>query len=147
MRTVIIGGSGHVGTYLVPELVRAGHEVINVARGSSRPYLNDRTWDEVQSIIADRNSEEKNNEFGKRISKLKPDVVIDMICFKLESARKLVESLEGQVQHFLSCGTIWVHGYSVHVPATEAEPRRPFGQYGIQKAAIEAVPLKRFANR
>ena len=29
MRVVIIGGSGHVGTYLVPRLVEAGHEVVN----------------------------------------------------------------------------------------------------------------------
>jgi nucleoside-diphosphate-sugar epimerase len=26
MRVVIIGGAGHVGTYLVPHLVEAGHE-------------------------------------------------------------------------------------------------------------------------
>ena len=32
-RVVIIGGSGHVGTYLVPRLVEAGHEVICVSRG------------------------------------------------------------------------------------------------------------------
>ena len=30
MRVVIIGGSGHVGTYLAPRLVEAGHEVVNV---------------------------------------------------------------------------------------------------------------------
>jgi NAD(P)-dependent dehydrogenase (short-subunit alcohol dehydrogenase family) len=27
MRVVVIGGSGHVGTFLVPRLVEAGHEV------------------------------------------------------------------------------------------------------------------------
>ncbi len=41
MRIVIIGGTGHVGTYLVPRLVRAGHEVINVSRGESKPYRPD----------------------------------------------------------------------------------------------------------
>ena len=35
MRVVIIGGSGHVGTYLVPRLVEAGHKVINLSRGDS----------------------------------------------------------------------------------------------------------------
>ncbi|HIQ05374.1 MAG TPA: NAD(P)-dependent oxidoreductase [Anaerolineae bacterium] len=33
MRVVIIGGTGHVGTYLVPRLVEAGHEVISLSRG------------------------------------------------------------------------------------------------------------------
>jgi nucleoside-diphosphate-sugar epimerase len=45
------------------------------------------------------------------------------------------------VQHFLFCGTIWVHGYSVEVPTTESQPRRPFGEYGVLKAAIEAYLL------
>ena len=35
-RVVIIGGTGHVGTYLVPRLVCAGFEVINVSRASGR---------------------------------------------------------------------------------------------------------------
>jgi nucleoside-diphosphate-sugar epimerase len=72
---------------------------------------------------------------------LKPDVVVDMICFTLESARQITEALTGQVQHFLHCGTIWIYGSSVQVPATEQQPRRPFGEYGIQKAAIEVYLL------
>jgi nucleoside-diphosphate-sugar epimerase len=71
---------------------------------------------------------------------LRPDAVIDMICFTESRARALAEGLRG-VQHFLSCGTIWVHGHSTVVPATEDLPRRPFGEYGIQKAAIEAALL------
>ena len=37
-RVVIIGGSGHVGTYLVPRLVEAGFDVVNVSRGERQPY-------------------------------------------------------------------------------------------------------------
>ena len=37
MRVVVIGGSGHIGTYLVPMLVERGHEVINVTRGERAP--------------------------------------------------------------------------------------------------------------
>jgi nucleoside-diphosphate-sugar epimerase len=47
------------------------------------------------------------------------------------------------VSHFLHCGTIWVHGPSVRVPTTEEAPRRPFGDYGVQKAEIEAYLLDR----
>jgi len=28
MRMVVIGATGHIGTYLVPRLVAAGHEVV-----------------------------------------------------------------------------------------------------------------------
>jgi nucleoside-diphosphate-sugar epimerase len=41
----------------------------------------------------------------------------------------------------LHCGTIWVHGTPVEVPVTEDAVRRPFGEYGTQKAAIEEVLL------
>ncbi len=141
MRVVIIGGSGHVGTYLVPRLVEAGHEVINVSRGQRDPYQPDAAWKAVRSVLVDRDQEDAAGTFGKRIRELLPDVVIDMICFRLESARHLVETLRGHVQTFLHCGTIWVHGPSVQVPTTEEQPRRPFGEYGIQKAAIETYLL------
>ena len=44
MRTVIIGGTGHVGTYLVPYLVEAGHEVINLSRSQRQPYRPHGAW-------------------------------------------------------------------------------------------------------
>ena len=37
-RVVVIGATGHVGTYLVPRLVRAGHEVVALSRGEREPY-------------------------------------------------------------------------------------------------------------
>jgi len=141
MRTVIIGGKGHVGTYLVPRLVEAGHETICITRGQRKPYLPHAAWKHVQQVQIDRAAEEATGTFGARVRDLKPDIVIDMICFTLASAQQLVTALRGQVQHFLHCGTIWIHGPSAQVPTTELQPRRPFGEYGIQKAAIEAYLL------
>ncbi|NOZ28653.1 MAG: NAD-dependent epimerase/dehydratase family protein [Chloroflexi bacterium] len=141
MRVVIIGGTGHVGTYLVPRLVEAGHEVINLSRGQREPYHPHGAWKSVRQVVVDRKAEEAAGTFGARVRDLRPDVVIDMICFQLESAQHLVEALRGRVQHFLHCGTIWVHGPSVEVPITEEQPRRPWGEYGTQKAAIEAYLL------
>ena len=140
-RVVIIGGSGHVGTYLVPRLVEAGFEVVNVSRGKREPYSPHAAWSSVRTVELDREKEEKSRGFGRKILALKPDVVIDMICFTLASAKHLAEALSGNVQHFLHTGTIWVHGHSVAVPTTEMAPRKPFGEYGVQKAAIEAYLL------
>ncbi len=147
MRVTVIGGKGHVGTYLVPRLVESGHAVVNVSRGQSRPYLPHSAWQSVTQVDMDREAEEAAGTFGKRIAESEPDVVIDMICFTLESARQLVEALEGKVRHFLSCGSIWVHGYAAVVPTTEDQTRRPFGEYGIQKAAIEDFLLDRARRR
>jgi nucleoside-diphosphate-sugar epimerase len=141
MRVVIIGGTGHVGSYLVPRLVNAGHEVVCLSRGQREPYQPHTAWRSVQQVVMDRIAEEEGGVFGARVRDLEPDVVIDMICFTLESAEHIVEALRGQVQHFVSCGTIWVHGPSMEVPTTEEQPRRPLGEYGIQKAAIETYLL------
>ena len=142
MRIVIIGGSGHVGTYLVPRLVVAGHDVVVLSRGQRAPYQPHAAWQQVEQIAIDREAEEAAGTFGRHVRDLKPDIVIDMICFTLASAEQLVEALRDEVGHFLHCGTIWVHGPSVEVPTTEAQPRRPFGAYGEQKAAIEAYLLE-----
>lgn len=142
MRVVIIGGTGHVGTYLVPYLVDAGHEVINLSRQQRKPYKSSLAWENVRNVFVDRNLEEAAGSFYQRVIDMRPDIVIDMICFKVESARLLVEALRGHIQHFLSCGTIWVHGPSAIVPTTEEQPRHPFGEYGIQKAAIEYYLLE-----
>jgi nucleoside-diphosphate-sugar epimerase len=91
----------------------------------------------VERVAIDRSAEEASGTFGNRIAAFRPDVVIDLICFTLESAQHLVASLEKSDALLLHCGTIWVHGHSTIVPTTESQPREPFGDYGIQKAAIE----------
>jgi nucleoside-diphosphate-sugar epimerase len=142
MRVIIIGGTGHIGTYLVPRLIEAGHEVINLSRQQREPYQPHGAWKSVQHVVTDRAAEEDAGTFGQHVRDLRPDAVIDMICFKPDSAKHLVEALRGSVQHLLHCGTIWVHGPSVQVPTTEEQPRRPFGEYGIHKAEIEVYLLK-----
>lgn len=141
MRVVVIGGTGHVGTYLVPRLVDAGFHVINVSRRQREPYRPHAAWQQVHQVVIDRKAADAKGGFGAQIRALDPDIVIDMICFSPDSARQLVAALRGHVQHFLHCGTIWVHGPSVQVPTDESQVRRPFGDYGISKAAIESFLL------
>lgn len=137
MRTIVLGGSGHIGTYLIPRLVEAGHEVINVTRGNAAPYRSHAAWRSVRQVNADR----EDSDFNNRLQLLHPDVVIDLICGRLDQAQDTVAALSGRIAHFLHCGTCWVHGPSVTVPTTEAAPRHPFGEYGINKARIEAYLL------
>ncbi len=147
MRVVIIGGTGHIGTYLSPRLVEAGHSVQCVSRGQSKPYRDHGAWKQISIVELDREAEEARGNFGERIARLEPDAVIDLTCYTPESATLLVEALRGRVQHFLHCGTVWVHGPSVQVPTTEEEPRRPFGEYGCHKATIENYLLDQARRR
>ncbi len=142
MRVIVIGGSGHIGTYLTPRLVRGGYETVVITRNQRPPYHADPAWESVERIKLDRQSEEDSGMFGQRVAQLKPDAVIDLTCYRLESARQLVEALRGTGARLLHCGTIWVHGPAIESPITEEQQRRPFGDYGCRKAAIEAYLLE-----
>ena len=141
---VVIGATGHVGTFLVPRLVRAGHDVIAVSRGLREPYRPDEAWADVRRVVLDR--DELADAFPAAVADLKADVVVDMTCFTRADAAHLVDGLRGHTGLLLHCGTIWVHGSSSAVPTTEADHRGPFGDYGTWKAEIEDLLLAEAAR-
>lgn len=138
MRVVVIGGSGHIGTFLLPRLVRAGHETINISRGIRKAYEDAVEWQHVRQIVADREAEDLDGTFGQRVAGLHADVVIDLVCFTLESATSLVDRLRGEVGHLLHCGSGWRYGPSRKLPISESSDSAaaPFDDYGIQKDRI-----------
>jgi nucleoside-diphosphate-sugar epimerase len=136
-RVVVIGASGHIGTYLVPRLVEAGHHVVAVSRGNAKPYSPHAAWSRVMNKTMDRSAMEKDGSFSAAIAALKPDIVIDNICFTVDSAKHLVSALKGHIGHLIHVGTIWTHGIATAVPTREDAPKSPFGEYGIQKKLIE----------
>ncbi|MFC1738229.1 NAD-dependent epimerase/dehydratase family protein [Planctomycetota bacterium] len=146
MKVLVIGGTGHVGTYMVPGLIEAGFDVTSLSRRKRKPYQEHKAWDTVHQVTIDREIDGKSSSFAERILEFEPDVVIDMICFTLDSAQKLYEPLKAKIKQFLHCGTIWVHGYSEEVPTTEDQSKKPFGEYGIQKAAITEYLLSQSEN-
>src|SRR5215510_14018196 len=141
-RIVIIGGSGHVGTYLVPTLIERGHEVVNVSRGTAAPYRPHPAWKAIEQVLVDRKAEEAEGEFGSRIAALNADVVIDMLSFELEGTRQLVEALRGKIEHYLFCSSIWVYGHATSVPSVETDCTNAIDTYGINKAKIETWLLQ-----
>lgn len=136
MRIVVIGGSGHIGSFLVPELIRSGHAVVNLTRGTSAPYIDDEAWSDVHQIPVDRAAEDAAGTFGSRVGALDADVVVDLICFTSDSAAALVDAVRGRVGHLVHCGSIWRYGVSSKLPMREDDSSPPFGEYGTGKAAI-----------
>ena len=138
MRIVVIGGSGHIGSFLLPRLVRAGHEVLNISRGTSTPYAHAPEWQHVRQVVADRQQEDRDGTFAGRVAGLRADVVVDLVCFTLESATSLVDGLRGEVGHLLHCGTVWRYGPSRKLPISEhtGSGTAPVGEYGIEKDRI-----------
>ena len=75
----MIGATGHIGSYLVPRLVRGGHQVVAISRGERTPYHEAVEWRSVQRVEAARAAEAVDGIFGQRIAALQPDAVVDLI--------------------------------------------------------------------
>lgn len=136
MRVAVIGGTGHIGSFLVPRLVRAGHQVVSISRGTATPYLDQPEWDDVEQLVADRDTQDADGTFAGSIAGLGADTVIDLLCFTVASARRLVDALRGRDTHLITCGSIWRAGPSVRLPITEDDFPPPAGEYGTAKDAI-----------
>jgi len=137
MKVIVIGGSGHIGSYLVPKLVNAGYRVINISRGQRKPYKEDVAWREAEQIILDR-EKEPAGIFEKKIAALNADVVVDLINFTLDDTKNMVGSLKNtDLAHYIFCSSIWAHGKTTTMPIIEDQPKFPFDEYGKQKAKSE----------
>lgn len=145
MKVLIIGGTGHIGTYLIPRLVRCGCHVQVVARQPRPQYGNSSLyWPKVEWIIADREKEERDGTWEARMRALDAEVVIDLICFRLEQQEMMYNSFSGRISQFLHCGTIWSYGPSEAAPYKESYARRPITNYGSRKERIERFLHDRF---
>lgn len=139
MRAVVIGATGHIGTFLVPRLVALGWDVTAVSRGRARPYRQDPRWERVEQVTLDRD----DPDFGRRIAEARPDAVVDLICFTEAANLALADALAAleNPPHLVHVGSIWTHGPAGPAraagPVPEDAEREPVGEYGIAKLAIE----------
>jgi nucleoside-diphosphate-sugar epimerase len=146
MKVVIIGGRGKVGTYLVPQLVDKGYDVTNVSRGISAPFLPNPAWDKVKQVNLDRVQLEAQGRFAGAIAKLEPDILIDMICFRVESMEMLTAVLKHKLKHYLACGSIWIHERITCPPVRVEEDRNATDDYGHHKNLME-LHLKQCSDK
>lgn len=140
MRAIVIGASGHIGSYMVPELVKKGYEVIALSRGGRKPYTADKPeWAKVKIVHVDRNDMEKEGKFGAFVMSLKPEVICDLICYTKDQAVEIAEAAMdyGKLFHLITIGSIWAYGKCVYRPYLESYPRRPQDHYGLGKTLIE----------
>lgn len=144
MKVIVIGAYGHIGTYLIPRLVKEGYEVIAISRGLSQPYHQHHAWKQVQHISMDR---KKDPLFAKKIADMHPDIVIDLINFHLNDTKQIVAALKSiPFTQYIFCSSIWAHGRSKHLPADPNDEKFPLDDYGIQKYQSELYLKQEFQN-
>ena len=138
MKVLIVGGTGHIGSYLTPRLVRRGFDVTVVARAAEPKYaVSELGWDKVNWVLSDRREDEKSGAWSDRLAGLEVDAVVDLIAYTPEQNAVMVEAFQGRVGHVVNCGSIWAYGPSLRVPHLEHYPRDPQSDYGKKKTAIE----------
>ena len=170
MKVLVIGATGHIGSYLVPELVKAGHDVVALSRKGQLPYYPGMSqfreipsvkgidiippalgkienaeyrqlWDKAKQVQCDRLALENQGKFGEFVTGFEPDVVCDLLCYTAEQAKILADTMAGSGAHLISIGSIWVFGYNITTPADETHPRNGYGQYAQGKIEIERYLL------
>lgn len=143
-KAVVIGGFGHIGSYLVPRLIReGGYDVTVISRGNRRPYNAwDPVWDKVSELKCDRTAMANEGKFGKMIAEMRPDLVFDTVSYSAEQIRELCDPLCADAElsrrtKLIQIGSIWVYGYKIESPVTESQEHNAVCGYGRGKTAIE----------
>lgn len=139
MRILVVGGTGHIGSYLVPRLLMHDNQVIVVARNPVPQYAEPLLlWNRVEWIVADRTVEEPNGAWARRMANLDVDVVMDITAQTPHQCEIMYQAFKGRIQHYIFTGTIWAYGPCERAPYEEHFTRRPVGDYGKNNAASEA---------
>lgn len=131
MKIFIIGGTGHVGSYMVPQLVRQGHEVFIGTRGNTAVKSYSST-EGVTFLTCD--STDVENLRALRVHNF--DVVIDMPG----SAYNIWCAFSDCVKHVIACGSLWMYGNPSVVPTPEIEQSEcPFLGYAGRYKRIKQM--------
>lgn len=108
MKIFVVGGTGHVGSFLVPKLLANSHEVYIGSRGVKE--LQD-TAQGAKFIPFDTYSEESILS----IKKENFDVIVDFPG----NVKRIWDLLSDSVSHIVACGSLWMLGYPKIVPTPE----------------------------
>ena len=95
MKILVIGGTGFIGSFVVRDLVRLGHQVAVFHRGNAKPALPD----SVQRIIGNRNDIEA---YRAQFEKLRPEVAVDFILGDDRQATRLMETMRGLTERVVA---------------------------------------------
>lgn len=142
-KAIVIGGYGHIGSYLVPRLSENGYEVTVISRGNKKPYNSHLpVWDSVKSIQCDRMKMTAEGKFGTMIAEMKPDLVFDAVSYNQAMLEELCNPIMADAKlaaktKLIQIGSIWVYGYKIESPVEESHVHNAICDYGKGKTEAE----------
>lgn len=121
MKILIIGGTGHVGSFLTPLLVSQGHEVYLATRGNKK--IDEKTFAGAHMVTCDATSTASLTSVAEQYEF---DTVIDFPG----TALTVWNVFKDKVSHVIACGSLWMLGLPTVVPTPEqVQSECPFSYY------------------
>jgi nucleoside-diphosphate-sugar epimerase len=131
MRVLLIGGTGHVGTFLSEKLLQNGHEVYIGTRGE--------TWARSEKA-RDGATFLKVNATDKACLAALKEYRFDAVVDFPGTAHLVWDALEGEIGHLVACGSLWMLGAPCIVPTPETEQGVcPFTSYAARFEKIKEM--------
>ena len=141
MRILMIGGTGWLGHHIAQRLVRRGHSVAVLSRGTRGQFS---PPENVTTIHADKS---ESGPFRDLLKGLDVDAVVDSDPSEA-SLRTVAETLGGRLRHYVHCSSTGVYTPLRAVPATEAHPwQEPTGINFMHKVALDKLALDAHAKQ
>jgi nucleoside-diphosphate-sugar epimerase len=132
MKVCVIGGTGHMGQFLVPTLVRGGYDVTVMTSGRTQ-VGKDPAWSKVKFLQGRYVRNDKS--WYDLIAGTGCEVLIDMLGNDLPG---VYQATKKTCKHLLACGSVWMFGPPVVVP-TPPETQGPcqFDVYTLRYREIQ----------
>ena len=117
MRALVIGGTGFIGRFVVDQLLRLGHEVAVVHRGSHPHALPG-----VTQITAKR---DRLADAAPQLRAFAPEAVVDMILSSGRQAEMLLDIFRGHAERIVAISSMDVYRACGVLHGTEPGPLEP----------------------
>jgi len=131
MNILIIGGTNHIGPYMVQRLLARGDRVTVVNRGSRHTRLPEG----VERLTADIYQE---GALAQAVGDRTFAAAIHMIAGSAQSTRVVLEPLRGKIGRYLHCGSTGVFAPLARVPGDETCPQNPPVEFGGFEGKVQA---------
>jgi len=134
VKILVIGGTGHIGRFLVPMLAGSGHDVTVLTRGQT-PVPPDGGWKTVKTVRA--SYQRNDSAWREAVAAVEAEAVIDIIGSDLPT---LYDTIKNSCRHLIACGSIWMFGEPWVVPTPETpQGECPSEGYKLRYAEIVQV--------
>jgi nucleoside-diphosphate-sugar epimerase len=139
VKILIIGGTGHIGSFLVQQLIDEGHDVIVVSSG--RSALNDVLRGKVESVALSYGEMLKDESFQSLLVQKRIGAVVDIL--QSNSAGIYSACKQAGVEQLVFCGSVWMFGRPKIVPTPETmQTPCPFEGYETRyKQMLDVLQL------